>query len=88
MKRLLGLLIVVAFLVAIPVSHLVLAKGHVPAGMAQMCHKGQVIQIDEPGVRGHRVHGDCRIDAATLVPPLFTGDVCDAEALAAIGKCN
>ncbi len=82
MKKKMGALaILAAFSMAVPLVTHVWAKAHVPAGMAQVCHKGKVINIDIPGLRGHLRHGDCRINAAELIPPLFPGDACDPDEL-------
>ena len=79
MRRFLGLLIVAAFLVAASATHLVWAKGHVPAHKEQVCHKGSVLTIGAAAVRGHLRHGDCFIDKNTHMPALFTGDMCDTS---------
>ena len=82
MKKKMGALaILVAFSLSIQLVSHVWGKGHVPAGKAQMCHKGRVIQIAEESVADHIGHGDCRINAAELVPPLFTRDACDPDEL-------
>ena len=74
--RLLGLLIVVAFLVAVPASHLVWGKGHVPAHKEQVCHKGSVLAVGAAAVAGHEGHGDCFIDKNDPDNVFFTGDPC------------
>ncbi len=57
MKRLIYLVLVVAFIVALPVSHLVMAKG--PPG-SRVCHKGRVIPLPSPAaLAAHVNHGDC-----------------------------
>lgn len=82
MKKKMGALaILAAFSLAIPLVTHVWAKAHVPADEAQMCHKGHVIQVELDAVDAHRRHGDCRINAALLVPPLFPGNKCDPDAL-------
>ena len=86
MKRQLGLAAVAAIVLGLPATHFVWGKAHVPAGMAQMCHKGKVIHVDLPAVPAHRGHGDCRINAAQLLPPLFPGDACDPAVLG--GLCT
>ncbi len=78
MKRLLGLFIVAAFLLAVPTSHFVWTKAHVPAHKEQVCHKGRVLAVSENAVDGHLGHGDCFINKRTKRPPLFTGDDCDS----------
>lgn len=77
MKRLLSLFAILAFLLAVPMSHVAWGKGHVPSHKEQVCHKGTVITVGASAVEGHKKHGDCRIDKATHLPPLFTGDSCD-----------
>ncbi len=77
MKRLIALSVVAAFLLAIPVSHLLLGKGHVPAHKDQVCHNGEVETVGSPAVPAHLNHGDCFIDKMTLIPPLFAGDACN-----------
>ena len=82
MKKKIGVLVILAaFSLSIPLVTHVLAKAHVPDGKAQMCHKGRVIIIDERSEAAHRAHGDCRINAAELIPPLFPGDTCDPDDL-------
>ncbi len=77
MKKKMGALaILAAFSLAMPLVTHVWAKAHVPAHKEQVCHKGSVLTIGAPAVRGHLRHGDCFIDKATLIPPLFTGDPC------------
>ena len=76
MKRLLGLLTMIAFLLAIPVSHLVWGQEHVPPHKEQVCHKGTVLTVGAAAVEGHLDHGDCFIDKDTQIPALFTGDAC------------
>ena len=61
MRRLLGLLVLAAILVALPVSHLV--RGG-PPDRVRLCHiagKGQqfIMDVPEPAVDGHLSHGDC-----------------------------
>ena len=68
MKRILLLALAAAIVLAIPASHLLFAKGHVPAGKEQVCHKGSVLVIGESSVQDHLEHGDCFIDKRTQVP--------------------
>ncbi len=57
MKRFIYLVLVVAFIVALPVSHLVMASG--PPG-SRVCHKGRVIPApSDAAVEAHEKHGDC-----------------------------
>ena len=79
-KKLVALSFVAVILLAIPASHQMWGKGHVPAHKEQVCHKGTVITVGRPAMSKHILrHGDCRIDAATKTPPLFSGDACDAS---------
>ena len=76
MKRQLGLAAVAAIMLALPTSHFVLGKGHVPAGKEQVCHKGSVLTIAAGSVADHVAHGYAFIDKRTQIPPFFTGDSC------------
>ncbi len=76
MKRLLGLSLVAAFVLALPASHIVMGKAHVPAHKEQVCHAGKVIAVGAPAVDAHLAHGDAFIDKRTQIPPVFTGDPC------------
>ncbi len=71
MKRFIYLVLVVAFIVALPVSHLVMAKG--PPG-SRVCHKGRVIPAPSPAaVAAHLSHGDCLKETENI------RDLCDCE---------
>jgi hypothetical protein len=78
MKRLLVLLLIVGFVVALPLSHLVLAKG--PAPKVEICHVtdsgsvfgdtvvvGHVISVSENALDAHLAHGDLE-DFKDLTP--------------------
>ncbi len=68
MKRFMYLVLVVAFIVALPVSHLVMASGPAPS---LVCHRGRVFPVPSDGaVAGHEKHGDCEN------PPGDIGDYC------------
>ena len=82
MKRLLGLLTVTAFLLAIPVSHFVLGKGHVPLNKVQVCHKGETITVSKNALNAHINHGDCQLPACDFANVFNTGDPCDCDDLA------
>ncbi len=76
MKRLLISLAVIGSLTAIPVSHVLWGKAHVPAHKEQVCHKGEVITVGASAMNAHMGHGDAFIDKRTQIPPVFTGDDC------------
>ena len=75
-QRLLGLSVLAAAVMAIPASHMVMGKGHVAAHKEQVCHKGAVATVGAAAVGAHLDHGDCFIDKATHLPPLFAEDPC------------
>ena len=79
MKRLLGFSLVAAFVLALPASHIVMGKAHVPAHKEQVCHAGEVIAVGAQAVDAHLSHGDCFIDKRTHLPPLFTRDACTSS---------
>ncbi len=76
MKRILGITIAAAFVLGMSVT---LVMAQVPAHKEQVCHKGKVLAVGAAAVAGHLDHGDCFIDKRTKIPPLFTGDACDAS---------
>ena len=89
MKRLLTLFIVAAFLLAIPVSHFVLGKGHVPSNKVQVCHKGEVITVSKNALNTHVNHGDCQLPACDFNNVFHTGDDCsDVGTADSQGRCN
>ena len=57
MKRFMYLVLVVAFIVALPVSHLVMAKA---PERSLVCHKGRVFSVPSQTVDMHVNHGDCK----------------------------
>ena len=63
MKRLLVSLAVIGSLAAIPVSNVLWGKGHVPAGMTQLCHNGTVILATRGALGTHLGHQDCELPA-------------------------
>jgi hypothetical protein len=69
MKRFIYLVLVVAFIVALPVSHLVMASG--PPG-SRVCHNRVVRPAPSAqAVAAHLNHGDCEVSA-----PLHFGCGC------------
>ncbi len=86
MKRMLILSIVGAFLLALPGSDLVWAKGHVPLGGLQVCHNGEALNIAANVLENFLGNGDCRLpicDSANVFPP---GSDCSAVATDADGN--
>lgn len=79
MKRILGVTIAVLAIAAIPGSHLLWGKGHVPVHKAQVCHRGRVIVVAEAAVQGHQVHGDCQLPACDFNNIFQSGQSCDFE---------
>jgi len=77
MKRFSILFLVAVLLAAFPASHLALAKGHVPAHKDQVCHKGNVIEIDPGSVADHEGHGDIQLPACDFANVFHAGDSCD-----------
>ena len=82
MKRLFVLFTVAAFLLAIPLSHVLLGKGHVPSNKDQVCHKGKVITVSQSALAAHQAHGDCLLPACDFANVFHTGDPCDCNNLA------
>lgn len=76
MKGLLGLSAFIAFLVAVPVTHFVWGKGHVPVDQVQVCHKGKVIQVGAPALGGHVGHGDSRLPTCDFNNVFHAGEDC------------
>ncbi len=83
MKRLLSLLVVVGFVLAIPASQLMWGKGHVPLGMRQVCHEGVVTNIAHRAFGSHRSHGDCLLPACDFNNIFIAGDACSTTSKAA-----
>lgn len=90
MNRLLGLSALIAFLVAVPVTHFVWAKGHVPANKVQVCHKNdKVITVDQSALDAHLGHGDCHVPACDFNNVFHTGDSCSGlTAAGPQGHCS
>lgn len=86
MKRIVGLLIVAMAIAAIPASHVVWGKAHVPLGKVQVCHKGKTITVGQAALGGHQVHGDCQLPACDFNNVFHTGDPC-STAGASDGRC-
>ncbi len=80
MKRLLVSLAVVGSLAAIPVSNVLWGKGHVPAGLTQLCHQGTVIQVSARGLAlgSHLGHQDCELPACDFNNVFHAGEDCSA----------
>ena len=80
MKRLLVSLAVVGSLAAIPVSNVLWGKGHVPAGLTQLCHQGEVIQVSARGLAlaSHLGHQDCELPACDFANNFHVGQDCSA----------
>ena len=84
MKRLLGLLTLAAFLLAVPASQLMgsqapvpTIKAHVPLNKVQVCHKGEVITISKNALGAHLGrHGDCQLPACDFNNVFFTEQAC------------
>ncbi len=77
MKRFIYLVLVVAFIVALPVSHLVMANG--PRG-SRVCHRGRVFPVPSQAVSGHERHGDCELLGGNITDP------CECEPGPVIGN--
>ncbi len=86
MKRLITLSIIGAFLFALPASHVVFGKGHVPSKKAQVCHNGEVLQVGTNGGAAHLKHGDCDLPACDFNNVFHTGGTCLGGP--AGGQCN
>ncbi len=79
MKRLLALFTVAAFLLAVPASHHIWSKAHVPLKKAQVCHKGTTLVVSENAVQGHvRGHGDCQIPVCDNTVVRLAGADCSS----------
>ncbi len=80
MKRLLPIAAIVVALLAMPASHLLGGKAHVPVHKAQVCHKGTVIVVSENAVQGHlRGHGDCHLPACDFANIFGAGASCTVD---------
>ena len=91
MKRLLALFTVAAFLVAVPASHLIWSKAHVPVKKVQVCHKGKVITVSKNALNAHQKHGDCQLPACdfTAANIFQTGQDCSGVGPAdSQGRCT
>ena len=85
MKKYLVSSIIVAIMVTVALgsvtSGLLMAKGHVPAGKVQVCHKGiETITVDESALASHVAHGDGQLPVCDFNNVFFTGDPCPADA--------
>ncbi|MCZ6672066.1 MAG: hypothetical protein O7C75_03925, partial [Verrucomicrobia bacterium] len=67
---------IVAFLLAIPASHFILGKAHVPSNKVQVCHKGEVITVGAAALDGHLGHNDFQIPACDSELVRMTGNSC------------
>lgn len=76
MKRFLALTAIAALCLAIPVSQLAFAKGHVPANKTQVCHNGSTLVVGTAAAAGHVAHGDCTLPANDPNNVFFKGDPC------------
>ncbi len=79
MKRLLALFTVAGFLLAVPASHLIWSKAHVPVGSTQLCEAttGLVIVVTgKTAVNFHRSHGDCELPACDFANIFQVNDDC------------
>ena len=85
MKRLITLSFLGAFLIALPASHVVFSKGHVPSDQVQVCHKGEVKDIRAAALNGHLSHG-CQLPACDGANVFHVGNTC-SNAGAVDGKC-
>lgn len=80
MKRVLALFFVAALLLAIPVSHQLLGKGHVPGHKTQFCHNGNVVEVGAAAAGAHLAHGDSPLPADSFCCIYHKGDACDNSA--------
>ena len=78
-QRLFGLSVLAAAVLAIPASHMVMGKGHVPAGKDQVCHKGETLTISLAAFGAHIGHGDCELPIDDGANVFFTGDACSPD---------
>lgn len=85
MKRFVVLLAIVSLVVALPLSHAVLAKGKAPAKV-KLCHvtngthedgkTGIVIEVSAAALKAHCGHGDRRLIATSTKE---VGDSCNPD---------
>ncbi len=61
MKRLLIASFLLLVLAALPLSHLLMAKGPAPHKPNQLCHNGHLIHPNAHAEEAHRAHGDCPV---------------------------
>lgn len=85
MKRALLALAVAGSLAAIPGSHLLWGKGHVPLHKEQACHKGETITVSTNALPSHQAHGDCQLPKCDFANIFHTGDPCTSSP--AGGQC-
>lgn len=89
MKRVLVLSFVGAFLLALPGSHLVWGKAHVPIDRVQVCDdEGDVKNIKPKNLKKKLDEGGCRLPACDFNNIFMAGEICfptDADMLGAGG---
>lgn len=88
MKRALFLSLLAAFVLALPASHLVWGKGHVPTHKVQVCHEGETIAVGAKALRAHLGHGDCQLPACDFNNVFQVGDPCSSSDSSGDGKCD
>jgi len=71
MKRLITASFLLLVLVALPLSHLLMADSRAPRLTAVLCHNGHVIHVNAHAAAAHAAHDDC---GAPVLPP---GSPCD-----------
>ena len=79
MRRALILSIIGVFLLAIPASHSLWGKAHVPAHKTQFCHNGEVIEVGSAAARAHLAHGDSELPACDFANIFHKGESCDFD---------
>ena len=88
MKRVLFLTILAAFVLALPASHQVWGKGHVPSHKIQVCHEGETITVGAKALRAHIDHGDCQLPACDFNNVFQIGGPCPSADVDGDDKCD
>jgi hypothetical protein len=80
MRRIMGCVIAVAFILSAAGTKQVETKAHVPLHKVQVCHKGTTLTVGGAALTAHRGHSDGQLPACDFANVFHTGDACPADA--------